>query len=49
VRKRPLKQPCPECGGLLTEARQGWAKCAACEEEVEIDSLPEAIAEPAAP
>ena len=47
--KRPLKQPCPKCGGLLTEARQGWAKCAACEEEVEIDSLPEAIAEPAAP
>ena len=48
VWKRPLKQPCPECGGLLTEARQGWAKCIACEEEFEIDSLPEAKAEPAA-
>ncbi len=46
--KRPLKPPCPECGGLLTEARKGWAKCIACEEEFEVDSLPEAQAEPAA-
>jgi len=48
VWKHPLKQPCLECGGLLTEARQGWAKCIACEEEFEIDSLPEAEAEPTA-
>lgn len=41
VWKRPLPQPCPKCGGLLTEARQGWAKCVECEEEVEISSLPE--------
>jgi DNA topoisomerase-1 len=41
VWKRPLPQPCPECGGLLTEARQGWAKCTTCEEEVEIANLPE--------
>jgi DNA topoisomerase-1 len=48
VWKRPLPQPCPVCGGLLTEARQGWAKCIACEEEVEIASLPQEQAEPAA-
>jgi DNA topoisomerase-1 len=42
VWKRPLPQSCPVCGGLLTEARQGRAKCVACEEEVEIDNLPEA-------
>jgi DNA topoisomerase-1 len=48
VWKRPLPQPCPVCGGLLTEARQGWAKCIACEEEVEIASLPQAQAEPVA-
>jgi DNA topoisomerase-1 len=41
VWKRPLPQPCPECGGLLTEARQGWAKCHTCEEEFEIADLPE--------
>ncbi len=47
VWKRPLPQPCPVCGGLLTEARKGWAKCTACEEEVEIASLPQVQAEPA--
>ncbi|MDY6875147.1 MAG: type I DNA topoisomerase [Chloroflexota bacterium] len=40
VWKRPLPQPCPECGGLLTVGRKGQAKCIACEEEFEIDSLP---------
>ena len=46
VWKRPLPQPCPTCGGLLTEGRKGWAKCIACEEEFEIESLPQAQAEP---
>jgi DNA topoisomerase-1 len=41
VWKRPLPQPCPECGGLLTDGRKGWAKCVACKEEFEIDSLPQ--------
>ncbi len=48
VWKRPLVQPCIECGGLLTEARKDWAKCVACEEEFEIASLPQPQAEPAA-
>jgi uncharacterized protein (DUF983 family) len=42
VWKRPLPQPCPECGGLLTEVRQGWAKCRECEEEFDIADLPDA-------
>jgi DNA topoisomerase-1 len=46
VWKRPLPQPCPACQGLLVEARQGWAKCHNCEEEFEIDSLPEPEEEP---
>jgi DNA topoisomerase-1 len=29
--KRPLKQACPECGGLLVVARKEWAQCIACE------------------
>jgi len=41
VWKRPLPQPCPDCGGLLTEARQGWAKCQECEEEFDVADLPE--------
>jgi len=48
VWKRPLPQPCPACGGLLTEGRKGWAKCIACEEEFEVDSLPQPQNEPAA-
>ena len=27
---RPLPQPCPECGGLLTAYRTNWAKCTKC-------------------
>ncbi|MGD2146075.1 MAG: type I DNA topoisomerase [Anaerolineae bacterium] len=44
VWKRPLPQPCPNCSGLLTEARQGWAKCSACEQEFEIAQLAEEVA-----
>jgi len=39
--KRPLPKPCPSCSGLLTEVRQGWAKCQACEEEFDIEALPD--------
>jgi len=28
---RPLPQPCPECGGLLTAYRGKWTKCIKCE------------------
>ena len=39
VWKRPLPQPCPACGGLMTETRQGWAKCVSCGEQVETADL----------
>ena len=47
VWKRPLPQPCPKCGGLLTEVRKGWAKCTACEAETAIAGLPPVQKEPA--
>ena len=28
---KPLPQPCPKCGGLLTQFRGRWAKCNKCE------------------
>jgi len=28
---KPLPQPCPNCGSLLTLYRQKWAKCSKCE------------------
>jgi len=27
---RPLPQPCPQCGGLLTSYKTKWAKCTKC-------------------
>jgi DNA topoisomerase-1 len=27
---KPVPQPCPECGGLMTEADEGWVKCIDC-------------------
>ncbi|MGD2164433.1 MAG: type I DNA topoisomerase, partial [Anaerolineae bacterium] len=48
VWKRPVPQPCPECGGLLTEVRNAWVKCQDCEEEFEIADLPQPVEEPAA-
>jgi DNA topoisomerase-1 len=28
---KPLPQPCPKCGGLLTTYRKSWTKCTKCE------------------
>ncbi len=28
---KPLPQPCPKCGGLLTAYRKNWTKCIKCE------------------
>ncbi len=39
--KRPLPQPCPECGGLLVIQRKGRAACTQCEFKGSIDKLPE--------
>ncbi len=30
INSRPLPQPCPECGSLLTAYRTKWAKCTKC-------------------
>lgn len=40
--KRPLPQPCPACGGLLTEAKGGQAQCHQCEQKFPRDALPPA-------
>ncbi len=40
INRRPIKQPCPQCGKMLITPREGWVKCTVCEykgrqEEVE--------------
>ncbi len=37
--KRPLPQPCPNCGGLLVAEAKGKAKCTVCEEEFDREEL----------
>jgi DNA topoisomerase-1 len=37
--KKPLPAPCPNCQGLLIQNNRKWAKCTACEEQFELDSL----------
>ena len=36
---KPLPQPCPQCGSLLTLYRQKWAKCTKCEYKGKIEDL----------
>ncbi|HEY56797.1 MAG TPA: type I DNA topoisomerase [Dehalococcoidia bacterium] len=31
INLKPLPQPCPKCGGLLTQYRGNWVKCAKCD------------------
>ena len=40
---RPLAQPCPSCGGLITAERDGNAKCTACTWRGEVE---QPVAEP---
>jgi DNA topoisomerase-1 len=38
--KRPLPQPCLDCGGLLIEAKGGHAQCQRCDKVYPRDALP---------
>lgn len=39
--KRPLPQPCPNCGGFLVVANKNEAQCLDCEERTPLNQLPE--------
>ena len=36
VNRRPIAQPCPDCGNLLVQYRGDWAKCVACQRKVKL-------------
>jgi DNA topoisomerase-1 len=40
--KRPLPQPCPNCGGLLIEQSKNRAQCSNCENQYRLDEIGEA-------
>ena len=37
--KKPLANPCPNCGGLLVAANKNHAKCTQCEEQFSLDQV----------
>ena len=37
--KRPVSEPCPNCGGLLIVQNRDWAQCSVCEEQVAVSTL----------
>jgi DNA topoisomerase I len=39
--KKPIPQPCPNCGGLLVMSNQKHADCTQCGERFALDSLPQ--------
>jgi DNA topoisomerase-1 len=39
VNRRPIAQPCPDCGNLLVQYREDWAKCVACQHKVKLSGL----------
>jgi DNA topoisomerase-1 len=43
VNARPLPEPCPSCGGLVTQQRDGGAKCTACGWMGEVAAAPEPV------
>ena len=43
--KRPLQQPCPNCGGLLIEQNRSMAQCYKCGNSYRINELPSVEAE----
>ena len=45
--KRPLPQPCPNCGELLVEQNRTTAQCTNCENTYKLDKLPAVMTEPA--
>jgi DNA topoisomerase-1 len=45
--KRPLPQPCPNCGSLLVEQNKSTAQCIKCASTYPMDELAEISAEPA--
>jgi DNA topoisomerase-1 len=36
VNRKPIAQPCPDCGNLLVQYRGDWAKCVACQRKVQL-------------
>jgi DNA topoisomerase-1 len=41
ISRKPIAQPCPDCGNLLVQYRGDWAKCVACQHKVRLSEQEE--------
>lgn len=39
VNRKPLAQPCPDCGSLLIQYGRDWAKCLACQRRIKLSEM----------
>jgi DNA topoisomerase-1 len=39
VNRKPVPQPCPQCGKMMIVYREGWVKCTACQYKNKLDEL----------
>jgi DNA topoisomerase-1 len=39
VNRKPIAQPCPDCGSLLIQYGRDWAKCVACQRRVKLSEM----------
>jgi DNA topoisomerase-1 len=39
VNRKPIAQPCPDCGSLLIQYGGDWAKCVACQRRVRLSEM----------
>jgi len=39
INRKPVPQPCPQCGKLLVTYRNDWVKCTSCEYKGALDEL----------
>jgi len=41
VNRKPIAQSCPDCGNLLVQYKEDWAKCVACQRKVKLSGQEE--------
>jgi DNA topoisomerase-1 len=41
INRKPIAQPCPNCGNLLVQYRGDWAQCMSCQHKVKLSGLEE--------
>jgi DNA topoisomerase-1 len=43
VNRKPVSQPCPQCGKMMIVYREGWVRCTACQYKNKLDELEKTV------